>query len=72
MKIAAIVEMPPPSSKDEVKRLMSMVNWLSRFIPNAASVAALITDVLKDNVEWMWGAQQKTAFRQLKTLLTRS
>ncbi|XP_038063231.1 uncharacterized protein K02A2.6-like [Patiria miniata] len=71
-KITAIVQMPPPTSKDEVKRLMGMVNWLSRFIPNAASVAAPITDLLKDNVDWMWGAQQKIAFRHLKTLLTRS
>ena len=51
MKIAAIVKMPPPTSKDKVKRLMGMVNWLSHFIPNAASVAAPITDLLKDNVE---------------------
>ena len=71
-KIAAIVQMPPPTSKEEVKRLMGMTNWLSRFIPRASSVAAPITDLLKDNVHWIWGVQQKNAFRHLKTLLTKS
>ncbi len=69
-KIEAIIQMAPPSTKEEVKRLMGMVNWLSRFIPHAATVAAPINDLMKDNTEWTWGPSQRNAFRQLKTLLT--
>ena len=49
-KVAAIIQMAPPTTKEEVKRLMGMVNWLARFLPNASSVAAPINDLLKSNV----------------------
>ena len=38
-KVEAIMQMAPPTTKEEFRRLMGMVNWLSRFIPHAASVA---------------------------------
>ncbi|XP_022099984.1 uncharacterized protein LOC110984276 [Acanthaster planci] len=69
-KVDAILQMSPPTTKEEVKRLMGIVNWLSRFIPHAASTAAPINDLMKDDTEWTWGPAQRTAFRQLKTLLT--
>ena len=67
---AAIIQMAPPTTKEEVKRMMGMVNWLARFLPNASSVAAPINDLLKSNVNWTWGPSQQSAFRNIKTLLT--
>ncbi|XP_038058795.1 uncharacterized protein K02A2.6-like [Patiria miniata] len=69
-KIAAIIQMPPPTTKTEVKRLMGMINWLARFIPHVSSVAAPINDLLKSDVSWVWGSPQQSAFRSIKTLLT--
>ncbi|XP_038052807.1 uncharacterized protein LOC119725471 [Patiria miniata] len=69
-KIAAIIQMPPPTTKTEVKRLMGMINWLARFIPHVSSVAAPINDLLKSDVRWVWGSPQQSAFRSIKTLLT--
>ena len=62
--------MAPPTTKEEVKRLMGMVNWLARFIPSASSVAAPINDLLRGNVNWTWGPSQQSAFRNIKKLLT--
>ncbi len=69
-KVAAIIQMTPPTSREEVKRLMGMVNWLTRFVPNASTVAAPINDLLKSNVDWIWGPSQQSSFRSLKRLLT--
>ncbi|XP_038063010.1 uncharacterized protein K02A2.6-like [Patiria miniata] len=69
-KLDAILQMSPPTTKEEVKRLMGMVNWLSRFIPHAATVAAPINALMKGDTEWTWGPAQRSAFRHLKTLLT--
>ncbi|XP_038052810.1 uncharacterized protein K02A2.6-like [Patiria miniata] len=69
-KIAAIIQMPLPTTKTEVKRLMGMINWLARFIPHVSSVAAPINDLLKSDVRWVWGSPQQSAFRSIKTLLT--
>ena len=69
-KVAAIIQMAPPTTKEEVKSLVGMVNWLARFLPNASSVAAPINDLLKSNVNWTWGPSQQSAFRNIKTLLT--
>ncbi|GFT88928.1 transposon Ty3-G Gag-Pol polyprotein [Nephila pilipes] len=38
--IKAIVAMPTPKSKTEVRRLLGMVNFLSKFIPNVSKVTA--------------------------------
>ena len=32
-KIRAIIEMPPPESKQDLRRLLGMVNYLSQYIP---------------------------------------
>ena len=69
-KVAAVIQMAPPTTKEEVKRLMGMVNWLARFIPSASSVAAPINDLLRGNVNWTWGPSQQSAFRNIKKLLT--
>ncbi|GFS91589.1 hypothetical protein TNCV_1139971 [Trichonephila clavipes] len=48
--IKAIVEMPTPKSKTEVRRLLDMMNFLSKFIPNVSKVAALLKEIIHENV----------------------
>ena len=38
-KITAIVEMPSPSSKNEVQLFISMINYLSKFSPRLTELA---------------------------------
>ena len=50
--IKGIVDMPTPSSKGEVKRLLGMVNFLSKFIHNLSQIIALLKELIKRNVEF--------------------
>lgn len=68
--IKAILNLETPGSKDELKRFLGMVSYLSQFIPNLAKLNANLREVLKKEVVWHWGENQARAFRNLKRILT--
>jgi len=39
-KVEAIKKMPDPQSKEDLLRIMGMLNYLSQFIPNMSSISA--------------------------------
>lgn len=68
-KTAAIVEMAPPKNVRQVKSFVAMTSWFRRFIPDFASVARPLTNLLKKNSIWEWREEQHTAFEKIKRLL---
>ncbi|GFS71007.1 transposon Tf2-9 polyprotein [Nephila pilipes] len=50
--IKAIVEMPTRESKTEVRRLLSLMNFLLKFIPNEFKITAPLREIIHDNVEF--------------------
>lgn len=48
-----------------------MITYLSRFIPNLASLTAPIRTLLEKNAEWTWDQQHQQAFEKLKQTLKR-
>ena len=42
-----------------------MVNYISQFIPYAATITALLTELTGD-AEWLWTDLQETAFQAVK------
>ncbi|XP_038055804.1 uncharacterized protein K02A2.6-like [Patiria miniata] len=69
-KIEAIINMKPPTSKDDVDRLRGMVNYLSKFLPSLSQVMEPINALTRKGVEWSWNACHDKAFGKLKQLLT--
>ncbi|GFT59519.1 transposon Tf2-9 polyprotein [Trichonephila clavipes] len=70
--IKAIVEMPTPKSKTEVRRLLGMMNFLSKFIPNVSKVTAPLREIIHENVEFNWGKEQELSFVNIKELLAKA
>ncbi|GBN38584.1 Retrovirus-related Pol polyprotein from transposon 17.6 [Araneus ventricosus] len=70
--IKAIVEMPTPKSKTEVRRLLGMINFLSKFIPNVSKVTAPLIEIIHENVGFNWGKEQEMSFENIKELLTKT
>ncbi|GBO34667.1 Transposon Tf2-6 polyprotein [Araneus ventricosus] len=70
--IKAIVEMPTPKSKTEVRRLLGMINFLPKFIPNVSKVTAPLRQIIHENVEFNWGKEQEMSFENIKELLTKT
>ena len=69
-KIEAIINMPDPSDRTGVLRLLGMLNFLSSFIPNKAKITAPLRNLLKSDVPWHWEAEHKQAMSDIKQVLT--
>ena len=70
MKLKAISEMPAPTDRKGVMRLLGTVNYLSKFIPYMSQVTEPIRLLLRQDIEFQWNYEQETAFNQIKELLT--
>ena len=68
-KIKAIVQMPEPADKDGVIRLIGMLNYLSPFIPNKATIISPLCALLKDGTPWLWTHEHKAAMQAIKEIL---
>ena len=70
-KIAAITKMPPPQDVAGVRRLLGLVNYLARFVPNLADLCEPIRQLTHKRNEWQWSHVQDNAFTTLKEAITR-
>ena len=61
--------MPDPKDKKAVLRFLGMVNFLSPFIPNKASITEPLRQLIKDNATWNRGRPQQQALVNLKRIL---
>ena len=66
-KISAVVNANPPQTKEEVKSLLGMAQYVSRFIPNYSATVEPLHVLTKQDEPWRWGKQEKEAFQSLKT-----
>jgi hypothetical protein len=69
-KIKAMSQLPPPTSKKEVRQLMGMFQYYGKFMPNLNRIASPLFDLLqKKRKEFLWRDEQHQAFKELKMLL---
>ena len=50
-KIRAISEMPPPEDKKGVERLLGVISYVGKFIPNMSTVTHPIRELLRKDVK---------------------
>ena len=71
-KVAAIRDARPPIDASEVRSFMGLVQYSTRFMPNIASIARPIQNLTRKGVPFEWGAEQQSAFQELKSLITQA
>ena len=72
-KIQGVQEMPTPESKQDVKRLLGMVNYLQKFAPNLSEATAPMRELLKEENQFLWDEEvQGRSFRRVKQLIVES
>ena len=69
-KIEAILNLPSPQNKKDVERLLGMLTYLSKFIPNMSTLTEPLRVLLKQEVHWHWEEQQEKALNEVKKVLT--
>ena len=68
-KIRAISAFPQPSTKKQVMRSLGMAGYYRKFCPNFSSVTEPLTELLRNNVKFVWTDRCQSAFERLKALL---
>ena len=65
-KIEAIVNMPAPVDAAGVRRLLGMIQYLEKFMPNLSQLTSPLRKLTHTDVEWSWGEEQEKAFERIK------
>ena len=68
-KITAIEELPPPQNVSEVRSLLGMTTYCSRFIHDYATISQPLRELTRKDTTWSWGPQQQSAMEKLKSRL---
>ena len=69
-KVKAIVEMPTPSDKKAVQRVLGMITYLAKFLPNLSDVTEPLRRLLDKDVQWHWNDTHEKSWKQVKQLIT--
>lgn len=65
-KIDAIVRMPEPKNKEEVRAYIGLVNYYGRFFPNLSTILYPLNNLLKDKVDFIWNKDCIKSFRTIQ------
>ena len=68
-KVAAVADMPPPTDVHGVRRILGVVNYLSRFVPHLALCDPL-RKLTHQDASWQWTEGEQAAFERIKTAIS--
>jgi hypothetical protein len=68
-KVEAIKNMPEPTDKTAVQRVLGMVKYLDKYIPHASEICKPLRDLLKKENKWSWQNEHREAMKQVKAAL---
>ncbi|RUS68938.1 hypothetical protein EGW08_023301 [Elysia chlorotica] len=71
-KVRAIRDFPPPTCLTEVRRLLGMAQYLSRYIRHLTDDLHPIHNLTKKNVPFLWSESQEKAFLAIKSKIVDS
>ena len=69
-KTQAILNMDPSKSLTDQHSFLGMTQYLSRFIPNLASISANLWDLTKKSNQFLWGPEHQSAVEHIKAMVT--
>ena len=65
-KVKAIQNLQPPKNVSELKTVLGMVNYLTRFSEGIGYLTQPLTSLLRSNTVWHWDEAQQSAFEAIK------
>ena len=70
-KIQAITDMPTPTNATELQRVLGMVTYLGRYIPNLSARTAPFILLLEKDSDWQWQHEHELAWNGFKETLSK-
>ncbi|XP_064458840.1 uncharacterized protein K02A2.6-like [Ornithodoros turicata] len=71
-RVEDILAVTEPTNVKELRTFLGMINFVSRFIPNASQVSAPLRELLKTDTIWEWSTRHKDSFKELREALTKA
>ena len=68
-KVKAVTQMASPTSVEELRQVLGLINYVGRFLPDLSTKLHPITDLLKRENDWVWSEAQERAFETVKAML---
>ena len=69
-KVSALKDMTPPENVSELRSLLGMATYSSRFIENFATICEPLRRLTRQDTDWKWESEQESAFEKLKSALS--
>ena len=69
-KVEAVIKMERPSDVAAVRRLVGLVNYLSKFLSKLSELCEPLRRLTRKGVEWSWSTEQEKAFVSVKQAVT--
>jgi hypothetical protein len=69
-KIEAVSEWQQPKSVTDIRNFLGLAGYYQRFIENFSKIAKPMTELLKNNVPFIWSPKCEASFQELKSRLT--
>jgi hypothetical protein len=71
-KVRAIQELPAPTDVAGVKRVLGLVQYWVKFIPNLSDVSDPLRILVKNDVQWHWNVLQYDHAQSFRTGIERN
>jgi hypothetical protein len=71
-KIAALLDMPRPTSKTQLHSFVGLANYFSQYIPHFSTLASPLTSMLGKNKVFVWSSDADKSYTEIKRLLSNS
>ena len=71
-KVKGIMHIPSPKNKAEILAFQGTVNFLAKFLPRLSDKKQTIRDLVKQDVEFVWGRAQEESFETVKSLISKA
>ena len=68
-KVGSMVDTPRPTSKEQVRAFLGLVNYYGRFVDNLSRRLEPLTRLLRKNGSFCWQADQEAAFTEIKSTM---
>ena len=67
-KVKAMKDMPPPETKEDVRRFLGSIRYLAKFLPMLAEVETPLRELTRKKIIFHWVKPQADAFQKLKDM----
>ena len=71
-KLQEIINLATPSTVSQVRSLLGMANYCSRFIPSYSTITQPLRELTQQSTPWKWTSRQQHALQQVKEALAKA